>query len=256
MAVPNTGGRTIERVFRLDGLDPAGAGPARSLTDQAYGRIRNRIVTCSLEPGRAFIEADLAQELEMSKTPVREALLRLQMEGLVQAIPRRGYMVTPIHLADIDDLFRFRSLIEGECAALAAEVAGEEDLAEMRALAERSDGLDSARAGQNPDQVEHLILLNNAFHESVAAASGNSRLHRTAVQVIREFDRFYFLEASTAAFYAPDVVDHSEIAARIAARDGEGARQAIVSHIVALRGVLIAALTEGLGGKQARFTRV
>ncbi len=256
MGMPNRGGTRIDRVFRLDGVDLAGTGRARSLTDQAYGRIRNRIVTCSLEPGRAFIEADLAQELEMSKTPVREALLRLQMEGFVQTIPRRGYMVTPIHLSDIDDLFRFRSLIEGECAARATEVASDEDLAEMRALAAESDGLDSAKAGQNPEKVEHLILLNNAFHECVAAATGSDRLHRTAVQVIREFDRFYFLEASTASFYAPEVVDHSEIAACIAARDGEAARQAIVAHIVALRGVLISALTEGQPGKHARFTRV
>ncbi|MGZ9809628.1 GntR family transcriptional regulator [Pseudoroseicyclus sp. H15] len=236
-------GPRTERAYQLqpDAAEPD-LKPA-SLADQAHATIRQRIVSCEMAPGSEFIEADLATKLAMSKTPVREALLRLQVEGLVQAIPRRGYQVTPIHVSDIDDIFDFRLAIEGDCAALAAERAGNEAIDELTYLADATNDEQHALAGNDIERISAQNQLNNVFHESVALAAGNARLHRTAVQALREFERFFFLEWKSPALYAPDHKDHFEIVRHISAGDAAQARASMVAHIDSSRQALLSVLT-------------
>lgn len=219
-------------------------GPPKplTLTDRAYAIIRDKIVSRSLEPGSAFTEADLARTLGMSKTPVREALLRLQVEEFVQAIPRRGHVVVPTRISEIRDIFAFRSLIEGEAAALAARHAKPAFMDEMADLIEA----DQSGDGANPDpaRIANMILVNNAFHETVALAAENRRLHKTAVQLIREFERFYYLEARLPEFYDAEFVDHKAVLDAIRSGDPERARHVMKSHIESSRRVLIKAITE------------
>ncbi|WP_164512316.1 GntR family transcriptional regulator [Oceaniglobus ichthyenteri] len=220
-------------------------GPQKplTLTDRAYAMIRDQIVSRTLEPGAAFTEADLAGILGMSKTPVREALLRLQVEGFVRAIPRRGHVVAPIQISEIRDIFAFRSLIEGEAAALAARDAKPDFIDEMSDLI----AADQSGDGANPDpaRIANMILVNNAFHETVALAAGNRRLHRTAVQLIREFERFYYLEARLPEFYDADFVGHQAVLDAIRGGDPEVARGVMDAHIESSRRVLLKAITEG-----------
>jgi DNA-binding GntR family transcriptional regulator len=214
-----------------------------TLTDRAYEMIRDQIVSRQLEPGAVFTEADLARTLGMSKTPVREALLRLQVEEFVQAIPRRGHVVAPIQISEIRDIFAFRSIIEGEAAALAARHARVEFIDELADLIEA----DQSGDGTNPDpaRIAHMILVDNAFHETVALAAGNRRLHRTAVQLIREFERFYYFEARLPEFYDTDFVGHQAVLDAIRTGDPETARTAMDAHIESSRRVLLKAITEG-----------
>ncbi|QQA44995.1 GntR family transcriptional regulator [Pelagovum pacificum] len=227
-----------------------------SLTDQAYEIIRRRIVLCELEPGHTFTEAELSDQMAMSKTPIREALLRLQVERMVQAIPRRGYTVTPIHVSDINDIFDYRVIIEGACAELAATQASEDDVAKLAALAERSSEEFDSIEGSDIDSVTEQSLLNNVFHESVAIAARNARLHRAAVGAIREYDRFFFLEWSAPSVYPESHSDHREIAARIAARDPQGARRAMISHIENARASLLAAVTNATASGAGELLRL
>ena len=234
----------VERVFKWqEELADSGKKPP-SLTDRAYDRIRARIIDRSLEPGHDFTEAMLATSLAMSKTPVREALARLQMEGFVQAIPRRGYMVTPIHMSSIKDLFAFRALIDGEAAALAAGRAQHAFIEELETLIEV--GAEDSRSTE-PDarQITRMNRIDNAFHEVVVLASGNRRLHRCAVGVLREFERFYHLEASHPEFYGSDFVGHAEVCAAIKRGEPEAARMTMKAHIESSRRVLIKGMTEG-----------
>ncbi|WP_373352817.1 GntR family transcriptional regulator [Pseudoroseicyclus sp. CXY001] len=236
-------GQRTERAYQLQPQDEDAAAKGASLADQAHAAIRQRIISCEMLPGSEFIEADLAGELQMSKTPVREALLRLQVEGLVQAIPRRGYQVTPIHISDIDDIFDFRLAIEGDCAALAAERAGPEAIDELDYLADATNAEQHKLAGNDIDRISAQNRLNNVFHESVALAAGNARLHRTAVQVLREFERFFFLEWNSPALYAPDHKDHYEIVRHIRAGDAAQARATMVGHVDSSRQALLSVLT-------------
>jgi len=239
----------LERAFPTDGS----AMPApQSRTDQAYEEIRRRIICGRLEPGVIFTEVDLARDMDMSKTPVREALVRLKVENFVQIVPRRGYMVAPILLSDINDLFAFRRLIEGEATAIAAERGSDEDIGALVALAQASDAADQTSPSEEERRAGKLDLvtrLNNAFHESIAMTARNRRLHRSAVQVIREFERFHSLEVNSPVYFSTGQVSHGEIAGLIAMRDAEGARRAVVEHLDTSRRILLSVVTSGRDGR-------
>lgn len=242
------GTRTIVPVF-CTGTVGSGAAVvdvqrAPSLTIQAYETIRQRILTCQMPPGLAFTESDLSAQMEMSKTPIREALLRLQVEGLVETIPRRGYVVSALHVADINDIFDFRVMIEGSCAEIAAQRATPGDLARLDSLAQRSSAAYDRVVDPDLQLLQEQALLNNAFHEAVAIATGNFRLHRSSVRIIREYERFFFLEWRSELRYPPDHKDHCEISRLIATGDAAGARGAMMTHIEGARSTLLAAVSQ------------
>jgi DNA-binding GntR family transcriptional regulator len=111
-------------------------GTAGSLADEAYARIRRRIVGCELAPGAQVTEGQLVETHGIGKTPVREALQRLAQEGLVQPIRRSGYRIVPITLRDVRDLFGLRLIVEPAAAELAV---GRLDLARLREIQARYD---------------------------------------------------------------------------------------------------------------------
>ena len=90
------------------------------LTDRAYERIRHDIISCAIAPGAEISEAQLCAQYKLGKAPVRMALNRLAHDGLVRAIPRRGYMVAPVTVRDIHDVFELRLMLEPAAARMAA----------------------------------------------------------------------------------------------------------------------------------------
>src|SRR5882757_7422730 len=88
--------------------------------DPAYERIKHDIITCAIAPGTEISEPQLCTHYRLGKAPVRMALIRLAHDGLLRAIPRRGYMVTPITLKDIQDVFELRLMLEPAAARMAA----------------------------------------------------------------------------------------------------------------------------------------
>lgn len=210
-----------------------------SLTDRAYALIRQDIIRCVLPPGAEFTEFDLAARLDMSKTPVREALARLQFEGLVRAFPRRGYKIEPIRVSDINDIFDARIVLEVGAIGLAVHQITEAELDELERLAQASSDMNYSA------DFDHSQRVNNAFHESIALASRNVRLQRMVGQTITEFERFFFLEAQSDAPYPDGHVSHEDIVAILRQRDASRAREAIGDHIDSMRQILIDSLVRG-----------
>lgn len=210
-----------------------------SLSDQAYEQIRRDIVRCALQPGLEFTETDIAGRLSMSKTPVREALMRLQFEGLVKAYPRRGYLIEPVKISDINDIFDMRVVIEAGVIELAVSRVSE---AELQRLVELADSISDERYSENPDRSHNV---NIEFHETIARASRNTRLHRSVAQVLRELERFFYLEAKASAVYPDNHASHHDIVAALTGRDAGKARAAVIDHIEGTRSVLLRSVFEG-----------
>ncbi len=139
---------------------------ARSATDKAYAVLRSEVLSCTLAPGTRIVEGEIAERLGMSKTPVKKALGMLIHEGFVEVRPRHGYRVTDITLADVQEIYQLRQVVEPAAAELAATNATPEQLQQLRALVEE-------HADDTYDDRAAKVIR---FHEILAEASGSTRL--------------------------------------------------------------------------------
>lgn len=216
-----------------------GRGGKVSLTEQAYALIRKEIIACTLEPGLEFTELDMAERFSISKTPVREALMKLQFEGLVRAYPRRGYVIEPVKVSDINEIFDMRLIVEAGAVQFAVERATNEDIARLKEIALSQD---DESYHEQPDRSNSI---NNLFHENIALASRNARLHRSVMQMLGELERFFYIEARSTMAYPERHASHRDIVAAMEARNVGTARAAIVDHIEGTRNVLLASIIDG-----------
>jgi len=150
--------------------------PGGSLVESAYRQMRRRILDNVWSPGFRALEQELALELGMSRTPVREALIRLQNEGLVEVIPRHGMRVLPVSAADMRDIYEMLTALESTAAELA--VLRRPTATALKPLQEATR--DMARA-LKADNLEAWAIADESFHQHLVALSGN-RLLIDAVQ--------------------------------------------------------------------------
>lgn len=143
-----------------------------TLSKEAYRAMRSAILNRRLVPGQKLVVRVLSEELGLSPTPIKEALAALEREGLVAAVPHRGYFIPRITLHDIEELYALREVIEGLAARLAAGRADRGLAASLERLLSRQ------RAAVRRGDVEEYGDLDLAFHRSLREASGNRRLSR------------------------------------------------------------------------------
>lgn len=222
----------------LEKQPPAAATPrsGKSLTEQAYAALRSQIITCQMPPGLEVSEQELSERLEMSKTPVREALMRLCLEGLVESFPRRGYRIAPVTIKAINDLFHIRAVLEGDAAALAAQHLKPQDFAALETLANASYQL------QENKSREDFVDANREFHLAISRASGNPRLHALVVSHLEEGERFFHLGAQARDVNSETNREHHDLLAVLRQGDPERARDVMSQHIESTRKGLLQSL--------------
>ncbi|WP_300575388.1 GntR family transcriptional regulator [Phenylobacterium sp.] len=197
----------------------------RSLAETVYARLRAEIITCQLPPGLDLSEQDLADRFGVSKTPIREALGRLNQEGFVETFPRRGYRIRSVTLRDIGDLFELRSVLEQAAAGLAAQTMSGADLDRLDALANASYTVGETRS------MADFIEANRTFHGAIAQASRNPRLAALVMTHLEESERLFYLGAQTRDVNIETNHDHSEIVAVLRSGDAEAAARIMAEHI-------------------------
>jgi DNA-binding GntR family transcriptional regulator len=212
---------------RQDRVRPAGPAPARpSLADAAYAALKASILEGLLPPGEEAVEQAIADQLGMSRTPVHEAVLRLQHEGFLRVLPRRGVRVLPIDPEDLRQTYEVLIALEGAAAALlaargaaAAEVLNEmrEATAAMEAALARAD-----RAG--------WAAADDRFHRALLAGSGNPKLARLAETAADQAQRARSATAARRPEPGTSAREHEAILAALAAGDAQGAREAVAAH--------------------------
>lgn len=203
-----------------DHLPPA----ATNRATEVYEELRRAIVEGAIRPNERLIESDLAQRLNVSRTPVRESMLRLAGDGLITSY-RRGWVVREHSPTEIREVYEIRAALEGFAAALAAERATQEEIAAIQRI--HQDYIESIEASARGTLVEH----NDEFHEAVIAAAGN----RLLAERIRANSQYYFIRR-IAGFLSDDEVRGSikghqllvdALAARDPARAEKVAREAV-----------------------------
>ncbi|MBM3129278.1 MAG: GntR family transcriptional regulator [Chloroflexi bacterium] len=158
-----------------------------SLALHVYEKIRSDILTCALKPGQQVTQVQLVDKFQVGVTPVREALQRLAQEGLVQSIPRFGYIVSAITLADVCALYEFRKIIESAAVRLAAERASDGQLAQI------AQAVNFTYTFGDRQSYTDFLAHNAEFHCAIARASGNPRLGALVYALNNELIRVFHL---------------------------------------------------------------
>jgi DNA-binding GntR family transcriptional regulator len=200
-----------------------------SLSDQAYDLIKRDIITCAFEPGQQIIQKQLAQRYALGTTPVREALQRLAQEGFVQPIPRFGYIVRYVALSDVHEIYELRLILEPAAARLAASRASTEQLERI--------ALCSDLTPSYPPGGTHVH--NAEFHRSVAAASGNARLHDTTLRVLDELIGIFHLGLDLSGSLEEMQAEHTSLVAALQGREPDRAEQLMRDQILHSRQLIL-----------------
>ena len=223
--------------------------------DDVYGRIRRAIVEGRYEPGARLIEQRLAEEHDVSRTPVREALHRLEAEGLVTFERNRGSQVRDFSAADISDLYDLRSRLESYGAELAAERASAEDVVRLRAAADAFDDAVAATArlanGNDTAALEAVRRLddaNAAFHSLLLEASNHVRIRQMVGRATDVPLVFRALRHFGPTDLARSATFHHLIVEAVARREPERAGRLMAEHVLQGRDALLEHLAEGGAG--------
>ena len=201
------------------------AEAARSQSEEAYRRIRDLIVSLDLRPGSVVEESRLREQLEIGRTPIREALQRLAQENLVCVVPHRGTFVTEINITDLARITEVRVVLEGYAARLAAERSGATDRAELRGLLLRLE------AGGPKDQRE-LMRLDQQIHRQIYRSARNTLLESTLEKFLNLSLRLWFLVLDREVRLREAVDEHLELLRAILDADGSGAEQIMQRHVI------------------------
>lgn len=202
---------------------------AGGLTDAAYGAIKQQILSCDLAPGSEVTERELAGRVGAGKAPLREALIRLRHEGLLDSIPRSGYRITPVTIQDVEDIFALRLLLEPVAARQAAGRIDEALLKELNEL---------CQAGYTPgDRASESAFLraNRQFHVAIADASGNRRLARMLGQLLEETERLFHLGLAVRNRTDEMQHEHANLLTALVSGDADAAERATIDQINAAR---------------------
>jgi len=216
----------------------SGRGPARA---QVYAALRDAIVSAQLAPGRQISENELAARLGVSRTPVREALRKLQASGLVEMRPQRGALVRMPSARDVREAYEVRAELEGLAASIAATRIGADELQRLRDAQElfrhSVSTLLERRSGRPPDVSADAhaewMRANDSFHLAVQEAAGNRRLRSTLAELHQSFPRdlTWIVLGESSHLLEENVAQHEAVLASIERHEPAEARLAMIEHV-------------------------
>jgi len=197
---------------------------ARSQSEEAYLRIRDRIVSLEMPPGSVVNEARLRENLNIGRTPIREALQRLARENLVKSVPHRGTFVTDVNITDLARITEVRVVLEAHAARLAAEKLASTDrgaIEDLLAVVERRSVTDQ----------RELMQLDQKIHQLVYRATRNPFLEATLERYLNLSLRLWYLVLDREIRLREAVDEHVELLKAILSGDGDLAEQIMRRHV-------------------------
>lgn len=209
----------------MDNLTKLNLDEYKPLRDVVFESLREAILEGKLNPGQRLMEVQLAEQLGVSRTPVREAIRKLELEGLVVMLPRKGAYVANMSLKDIIDVLEIRASLEGLSAYLAAERISEEDIKKLEKIA------DDFKKSANDLDVESSLKMDVEFHECIFKATNNKRLHQLINSLWEQVYRFRVTYISDYDSSVNIIKEHELILDAIKKGDSELAKKYATDHI-------------------------
>ncbi len=209
----------------MDNLSKLNLDEYKPLRDVVFENLREAILEGNLKPGQRLMEVQLAEQLGVSRTPVREAIRKLELEGLVVMLPRKGAYVADVSLKDVIDVLEIRASLEGLAAYLAADRISDEDIKKLEII------MQDFNQGKDEFDVDTLLKKDVEFHECIFKATNNSRLHQLINSLWEQVYRFRVTYISDYDSTKNIINEHQLILDAIKERDSKLAKKYAQEHI-------------------------
>lgn len=195
------------------------------LRDVVFNTLRQAILTGELKPGERLMEIHLANRLGVSRTPIREAIRKLELEGLVIMIPRRGAEVAQITEKSMNDVLEVRRSLDALCAELACDRISPEELEELRLASQKFEEMVKTK------DLKKIVQADVALHNIIVQATRNQRLVQLINNLSEQMYRYRFEYLKDYSQHEKLVQEHKIIYESIVAKDKESAGKAAMIHI-------------------------
>lgn len=210
--------------------------PRPALHEQVTQRLRKMLVEGHIAPGAKLNERELCEELNISRTPLREAIKTLAAEGLVELLPNRGAKALRLGLEDVNHTFEVMAGLEGLSGELAAQRISPEELSEIEAMHYEMKAAFTRR------DLSNYYRLNAAIHSAINAAAKNPVLSATYLQVNARLQALRFQSNQDDEKWSHAMNEHDQMVQALQKRDGAALRQILMTHLGEKRAVVIAQL--------------
>lgn len=198
----------------------------KPLREVVFEYLRTAILSGEFKPGERLMELQLGEMLGVSRTPIREAIRKLELEGLVTMIPRKGAYVADMSIKDVLDVLEVRKVLEGLASSLAALRRSEED---MEVLEKTLDEFEAYVANGNR---EGMMEMDKIFHEAIFSATQNHKLIQITQGLQEQVQRFRVVFFTESDDFKQLLSEHREILEAIRNQKGEAAREKAEKHIM------------------------
>ena len=218
-------------------LEPLDRGPL-PLSDAVYQAISQALRAGRFDARSRLVESELADALGVSRTPVRDALRRLESDGLVRSEPNRGYVVADL-MEDVAHVFLIRERLEGLAAGMAADTITRPELEELDALQAQMERL----LASVPTDIERLVELNGRLHQRITEASRSPRLIRLIERLHPQYMSYQVLRLYSDEERRRSIREHREVLDALWQRNSAAAEQVINRHLEHGKGVVLRDMT-------------
>jgi len=201
----------------------------KPLREIVYEELKRQIMIGEIAPGTRMMEVELADEMGVSRTPIREAIRKLEKEGLVSIEPRRGAYASEISIKEMLDVLQVRQFLEGMAAYLAAEKTSDQEKEELKVVTA------NYKEAVISEDIAEIVKADEAFHKMVVGCSGNETLKSVLSQVQDLSLRFRYIFYDDFSRFEHVPTEHRDIVEAILSGDSEGAKVAMNQHILKLK---------------------
>ncbi|MGI6678136.1 MAG: GntR family transcriptional regulator [Dehalobacterium sp.] len=217
-------------------LLPVNLESYKPLRDIVFETIREAIISGYFRPGERLMEVQLAEEMGVSRTPVREAIRKLELEGFLEIVPRKGAYVAGISLKDISDVFEIRASMESLAAGLAAQRITEDELNSLKEM------LASFEASADHSDLKDIVHTDSDFHDIIYKASRNERLIPIINNLREQIQRYRATSLASPGRIKITVEEHRKMVQAISERNVDLAQNLASAHIKNARESMLLAL--------------
>jgi len=215
-------------VVKLDNFEKLDIENYKPLREIVFEYLRQSIVEGKLEPGKRLMEIQMAEQLGVSRTPVREAIRKLELEGLVVMVPRKGAYIADVSIKDVLEVLEVRMVLEGLAASLAAERMSDDEIKELACIC------NEFKSCYENDDIEGMIEKDVDFHDCIFNSTGNHKLNQISQGLREQIYRFRVRYISRYNKAKELVDEHQAIFNAIQSRDSESAYKYGTQHIESL----------------------